>query len=156
GWLGEGSPLGARPRRRGPRGHRAVALLGLDGSRRSPGARHPRHPGGVLAAMTTAVATEATRPAQAEGQSVLRRLLFWTHLTAGSIAGLFIGLLCLTGALLVLERPLLALVTPETASPASTWLPVDSLLARARAAGTGAAPTAVTLDRERGSAWVAL
>jgi uncharacterized iron-regulated membrane protein len=106
--------------------------------------------------MTTAVASEATRADQGERHSVLRRVLFWTHLTAGAVAGLFIGLLCLTGALLVLERPVLALVTPGSTSPASPWLPVDDLLARARAARRGAAPTALTLDRERGSAWVAL
>ena len=107
--------------------------------------------------MTTALATPATsRPAQAEGQSVLRRVLFWTHLTVGSIAGLFIGLLSLTGAALVLERPVLSLVTPDTANASAPWAPVDALLSSARAARPDVAPTAVTLDRERGTAWVAL
>jgi len=106
--------------------------------------------------MTTAVATEAvSRPAQAEGHSLLRRVLFWTHLTAGAVAGLVIGLLCLTGALLVLERPVLALVTPPTASPSAPWLPVDLLLSRARATRPGTPPTGITLDRDAGTAWVA-
>ena len=85
--------------------------------------------------MTTAVESGvASRPAQAEGQSLLRRVPFWTHLTAGSVAGVFIGLLSLTGAALVLERPVLALATPGTANAAAPWLPVDALLSRARAA----------------------
>jgi uncharacterized iron-regulated membrane protein len=104
--------------------------------------------------MTTALATEtAPRAAQAEGQSLLRRVLFWTHLSAGSVAGLFIGLLSLTGAALVLERPVLSLLTPATAEASASWVPVDALLSRAR---TGVAPTAITLDRERGTAWIAL
>jgi uncharacterized iron-regulated membrane protein len=84
---------------------------------------------------------------------LLRRVLFWTHLSAGSVAGLFIGLLSLTGAALVLERPVLSLLTPATAEASASWVPVDALLSRAR---TGVAPTAITLDRERGTAWIAL
>ena len=107
--------------------------------------------------MTTALATEtAPRAAQAEGQSWLRRVLFWTHLSAGSVAGLFIGLLSLTGAALVLERPVLSLLTPATADASAPWVPVDALLSSARADRTGVAPTAITLDRERGTAWIAL
>ena len=106
--------------------------------------------------MTTALATDAaSRPAQAVRHSLLRQVLFWTHLTAGSVAGVFIGLLCLTGALLVLERPVLALATPRTASPSASWLPVDLLLSRARATRPGTAPTGITLDRDAGTAWVA-
>jgi uncharacterized iron-regulated membrane protein len=107
--------------------------------------------------MTTAVEPRvASRPAQPEGHSLLRRVLFWTHLTAGSVAGLFIGLLSLSGAALVLERPVLALFTPGTANDSAPWLRVDALVARARAVRPSAAPTAVTLDRERGTAWIAL
>ena len=51
---------------------------------------------------------EVTAPAQAEGRSAVRRVLFWTHLSAGAVAGLVIGLLSLTGAALALERPVLA------------------------------------------------
>jgi len=90
------------------------------------------------------------------GRSLLRRVLFWTHLGAGSVAGIVIGLLALTGAALVLQRPVMALVTPATAKPEAPWLPVDELLSRARAARPGSAPTAITLDREGGTAWVAL
>jgi uncharacterized iron-regulated membrane protein len=90
------------------------------------------------------------------GRSLLRRVLFWMHLGAGSVAGLVIGLLGLTGAALVLQRPVMALVTPATARPEAPWLPVDELLSRARAARPGSAPTAITLDREGGTAWVAL
>jgi len=107
--------------------------------------------------MTTAAATRAAdRGVRAEEHpSLLRRVLFWMHLAAGSIAGLFIGLLSLTGAALVLERPLLALVNPTTTGASAPWVPVDALLSAARASGPGAAPTAITLDRERRTAWVA-
>lgn len=90
------------------------------------------------------------------GRSLPRRVLFWTHLGLGSLAGLVIGLLALTGATLVLQRPVMALVTPATARPDAPWLPVDELLSRARTARPGAGPTAITLDREGGTAWVAL
>jgi uncharacterized iron-regulated membrane protein len=106
--------------------------------------------------MSAAPDAEVAAPAQAEGRSVVRRVLFWTHLSAGAVAGLVIGLLSLTGAALALERPMLAWLTPRSTDAAAPWLPVDELLSRARAARPGVAPTAVTLNAETGPAWVAL
>jgi uncharacterized iron-regulated membrane protein len=106
--------------------------------------------------MRAAADTEVAAPAQAEGRSVVRRVLFWTHLSAGAVAGLVIGLLSLTGAALALERPVLAWLTLRSAEAAAPWLPIDELLSRARAARPGVAPTAVTLNADAGTAWVAL
>jgi uncharacterized iron-regulated membrane protein len=102
--------------------------------------------------MSAAPDAEVAAPAQAEGRSVVRRVLFWTHLSAGAVAGLVIGLLSLTGAALALERPMLAWLTPRSTDAAAPWLPVDELLSRARAARPGVAPTAVTLNAETGAA----
>jgi len=88
----------------------------------------------------------------AERRSPVRQVLFWAHLCAGAAAGLIIGLLALTGAVLVLERPVLAAIAPRPEDPSTPWLPVDELLARARPSAT---PTAITLDRDAGTAWIA-
>jgi uncharacterized iron-regulated membrane protein len=99
---------------------------------------------------------EAEAEAREDGRSVARRVLFWAHLSCGATAGLIIGLLALTGAALVLERPVLALAAPAVAEPSAPWLSVDELLSRARAAGAGATPTAITLSRHEGTVWVLL
>ncbi|MGE0593523.1 MAG: PepSY-associated TM helix domain-containing protein [Vicinamibacterales bacterium] len=78
----------------------------------------------------------------------IRSLIFWPHLIAGVCAGLVILLMSVTGVALTYERQLIAWSdsdhrsTPpqEGASP----LPVQTLLARVRAAHPGQAPTAVT------------
>ena len=106
--------------------------------------------------MRAALDAEVAAPAQAEGRSVLRRVLFWTHLSAAAVAGVVIGLLSLTGAALVLERPVLAWLTPRTADASAPWLPVDELLSRARAARPGVAPPPSPSTPTRAPPWVAL
>lgn len=99
---------------------------------------------------------ETEAEARDDGRSVARRVLFWAHLSCGATAGLFIGLLALTGAALVLERPVLALAAPAVADPSAPWLSVDALLSRARAARAGTTPTAITLSRDERTVWVLL
>ena len=108
--------------------------------------------------MRAELESSAGEAGRSEPRSLARRVLFWAHLVCGAVAGLVIGLLSLTGAALVLERPVLALAAaPAAAADASTpLLPVDTLLAHAQAARPGATPTALTLSREDGTAWVAL
>lgn len=81
----------------------------------------------------------------------LRQTLFWLHLAAGLLAGLFIAIMAFTGALLAFEPELLRWAerdlrhaTPPAAG--ATTLPLDDLVARAREAATAttAARNAVT------------
>lgn len=52
---------------------------------------------------------------------MLRKILFWTHLTAGVLAGLIILLMCVTGVALMYERQIIAWADGEfrSAPPAS-------------------------------------
>ena len=106
--------------------------------------------------MRAELESSAGEAGRSEPRSLARRVLFWAHLSCGVVAGLVIGLLSLTGAALVLERPVLALAATPAADASAPLLPVDTLLAHALAARPGASPTALTLSREDGTAWVAL
>ncbi len=62
----------------------------------------------------------------------LRTVLFWCHLAIGVSAGLIVGLMSVTGALLGFERQVIAMVDGAPAVPAhdgAARLPLDSLLA---------------------------
>ena len=77
-----------------------------------------------------------------------RRILFWLHLTAGSVAGIMILVMSVTGVLLVFQRPVIAWVDragrSHEPSAGAPRMPLGDLMAKA-AATQGAAPTAVTL-----------
>jgi uncharacterized iron-regulated membrane protein len=79
----------------------------------------------------------------------LRTLIFWPHLVAGVSAGVVILLMCVTGALLTYERQLIAWSDSHIRSvppgPGASRLPMETLLARLRAAQPEIAPTAVTV-----------
>lgn len=81
----------------------------------------------------------------------LRTVLFWLHLVSGVVAGLVILVMSLTGAALAFQPQLLAwaerdLQTVAAPAPGTERLPVEQLLAAARAAApAGAKPSAVTL-----------
>jgi uncharacterized iron-regulated membrane protein len=74
---------------------------------------------------------------------LLRKLIFWLHLTAGVTAGIVILIMSATGVLLTYEKQMIAwadrsdaAMPPDAAAPR---LPADALIAAARAAaGTGA------------------
>ena len=92
----------------------------------------------------------------------LRTILFWTHLTAGLVAGLVILVMSVTGTLLTFQQSVLRIVERsqrfvEPPAPGARRLDVDTLLARVRAAVPDAEPTTVTLDADpRVTASVAL
>ena len=82
----------------------------------------------------------------------LRRALFWAHLTAGSLAGVVIFTMCVTGILLAFQPQVLRFVerAGRTWSPAppSTMerLAAGTLLRLASETSPDAAPTAVTVS----------
>jgi uncharacterized iron-regulated membrane protein len=91
----------------------------------------------------------------------LRTILFWTHLTAGLVAGIVILIMSVTGTLLTFQQSVLKRVerSQRFVEPPATAarLDVDTLLARVRQAVPDAEPTTVTLDSDpRVSASVAL
>src|SRR5262249_44798774 len=82
------------------------------------------------------------------GRVTLRKVLFWLHLTAGSVAGVVILVMSVTGVLLVVQRPLIAWVDRDfrshPPSPAASRMPLGTLLAKA-ASDQSAAPSAVSV-----------
>ncbi|MET0650739.1 MAG: PepSY-associated TM helix domain-containing protein [Pyrinomonadaceae bacterium] len=80
----------------------------------------------------------------------LRRVIFWCHLVAGACAGVVILIMSVTGVLLAYEKQIIrwadtrdyAITRP---SSETQRLPIEALVARAREAQQGAAPTAVTV-----------
>ena len=85
----------------------------------------------------------------------VRTLLFWSHLTAGVLAGVVVLLMSTTGAILALKPQIMdridrhvRFVSPE--SPAR--LPPSLLVAMVRAARPGASPSAITYDSDRSAA----
>ena len=80
-----------------------------------------------------------------------RTILFWTHLVAGVTAGIVILVMSVTGVLLTYEKQLVAWAEqlPETAAPAgASRLPLETLLASARAARPDGTPTTVTVKAD--------
>ena len=80
-----------------------------------------------------------------------RRLLFWAHLVAGSLAGAVILTMCVTGALLAFQPQVLGVVernARRAPSPTGQRLPAGTLLRLAAEASPGAAPTAVTISSD--------
>jgi len=80
--------------------------------------------------------------------SRLRSVVFWCHLAAGVAVGAVVLVMSVTGVLLTYQRQMTAWADVRgldgaPPSPGAPRLPVDSLLARVRAASPGA-PTAVT------------
>ena len=77
-----------------------------------------------------------------------RKLLFWTHLTCGVVAGMVILIMSVTGVLLTYQRQIIAWCDMRAyqtgpPSPAATRLPVDALVAKVGEAMSG--PTAMTV-----------
>jgi uncharacterized iron-regulated membrane protein len=76
-----------------------------------------------------------------------RRFLFWVHLIAGSVAGLVILVMSVTGVLLAYKRQILNRADRSFQSqpaPGAQRLPVDELLARLEAT-QGRMPSGITL-----------
>lgn len=79
-----------------------------------------------------------------------RKTIFWLHLIAGVVAGLFILLMSLTGVLLTYERQMLEqATTPAVAPLEGSRLALDQLVDKAQsAAPAGTTLTALTLHRD--------
>ncbi len=72
----------------------------------------------------------------------MRKFIFWCHLTVGSIAGVVILTMCVTGVLLAFERQIISFAERDfrvSAAPDAQRLPLESLLEKARAAAPNAA-----------------
>ncbi len=85
----------------------------------------------------------------------LRKLLFWPHLVAGLLAGLIIFLLCLTGLVLVFERPVVAWADDSkqgTVPAGAPRLTVEALVANAQRAQGQERPSAITVFSDPASA----
>ena len=83
----------------------------------------------------------------------LRKIIFWCHLTAGVFAGVVVLIMSLTGVLLAYERQVVAWADTRgyrSQPPAggAAPLPVDALLAKARAVRP-TAPTTLTVRADR-------
>jgi uncharacterized iron-regulated membrane protein len=88
---------------------------------------------------------------------LFRAILFWSHLTAGLIAGVFIGIMCFTGTVIAFENEIVAWaerdarqVTPPATG--ATPLPLAELQTRLRAAQPEFRPTGAVLFNDPAAA----
>lgn len=84
---------------------------------------------------------------------MIQRILFWVHLGAGLIAGLAIGIMCVTGVVLAFEKQLVAWAERDARriegdAPMQQRLTLDELQARLRAVQPEARPNAIVLTNE--------
>jgi uncharacterized iron-regulated membrane protein len=82
---------------------------------------------------------------------VLRKTVFWLHLTCGAAAGLVIGMMSVTGVLLAFERQIVAWAddAPRAErSSAEARLTIDAALGAVARNRPDFSPTAVTLSRD--------
>lgn len=85
--------------------------------------------------------------------SRFRTILFWLHLATGLLAGLVIGLMCLTGTALAFEKDLVAWAERDARRvpapvPGTPRLSFDELLARVRQARPVAVPASVVISSD--------
>ena len=82
----------------------------------------------------------------------IRTVFFWLHLTAGLLAGVVVVVMSATGALLAFEKQTVYYADTRAIdlAPATgaTPLPIDEVLARVRATGLIAEPSAVAFRRD--------
>jgi uncharacterized iron-regulated membrane protein len=86
---------------------------------------------------------------------LLRSVLFWLHLAAGLLAGVFVAIMSFTGALLAFEPELVAWAARdmrriEPPAAHTTALPLDDLISRAREAATATTPDSTQPPRVTG------
>jgi uncharacterized iron-regulated membrane protein len=83
----------------------------------------------------------------------LRTVIFWLHLSAGLVAGVVVLIMSVTGVLLTYEKQMVGWAerSPDAAAPSpdAARLPLDALLASARAARPAATPATVTIRAGR-------
>ena len=86
-----------------------------------------------------------------------RKVLFWLHLTSGVIAGVFIFIMCVTGALLSFEANILELAEREMRvvkqpSEDARRLSVNELVGKVQAVKPNAKPSGITFQNDRNAA----
>lgn len=88
---------------------------------------------------------------------MIRKTIFWIHLSCGVVTGLVIAMMSLTGVVLTYERQMLewADARTHTAIDAQSGarLSVETLLGRAQAQEPGFEPTSVVVPRDAQQAW---
>lgn len=82
-----------------------------------------------------------------------RTFLFWAHLASGIVAGLVIGLMCLTGTALAFEKDLIAWAERDARqvpapAPGALRLSLDQMLARVREARPDASPASFVVAQD--------
>ena len=79
----------------------------------------------------------------------IRTLLFWTHLATGTVAGVVIAVMCVTGAALAMKPQILAAIDAKvrTVEPRDRTPLEPSALAAAAHAALGAPPASMVIDR---------
>jgi uncharacterized iron-regulated membrane protein len=88
---------------------------------------------------------------------MLRKLLFWSHLAAGLVSGLAIGIMCFTGTVLAFEKQLIAwserdarrIEVPASNAPGLT---LEEVQARVRAAHPDSRPGALVIANDPAAA----
>ncbi|MEZ5345820.1 MAG: PepSY-associated TM helix domain-containing protein [Pyrinomonadaceae bacterium] len=88
-----------------------------------------------------------------------RKVIFWTHLTSGIFAGIFIFLMCVTGAIIAFEPDVLDLVEKEMRyvrppGENAQKLPLRELVTRVTQKYPEAKPTSVLIKNDSNSAVV--
>jgi uncharacterized iron-regulated membrane protein len=82
-----------------------------------------------------------------------RKILFWSHLAAGLISGLAIGIMCFTGTALAFEKQLIAWSERDARmigdpAPGATRLPLEEVRSKLRAAHPDARPANLVIQND--------
>ncbi len=87
----------------------------------------------------------------------IRKIIFWLHLVSGVLAGIFIFIMCVTGALLAFEPDILKFAERdmrrvEAPASAAEKLPVSRIVEKIRQSNPGANLTGITFQNDENSA----
>ena len=88
---------------------------------------------------------------------ILRQVIFWMHLTSGVTAGIFIFIMCITGALLSFESNIIEFAERDmrhTSPPAENAqkLSANEILAKIQTARPDTKPASITIKNEQDAA----
>jgi uncharacterized iron-regulated membrane protein len=84
----------------------------------------------------------------------LRKIIFWLHLSAGALAGIFIFVMCVTGALLSFESNILeyaesGMRVVNSPSETARRLSINEILGKVQAAKPNLKPAGITLQNDK-------
>lgn len=94
-----------------------------------------------------------------ESMKQFRKIIFWLHLSSGVAAGIFIFVMCVTGALLAFQSNILSLAEREMRAVEApienaNRLPIREIIAAAQTAKPGAKPSSITVQNDKTAAVV--